>query len=359
MIITGKNPLLYLFSLALTVHCSVLGLQAQIGGQSVYAFLKLDPTAYQASMSGPVISVLNTDLGTAFTNPALLSEQHHNHVALNYNNYFEDISYGLAAYSYTLDKDRERPITLGAQLFYLDYGEFEGYDPTGAYTGNFYASDLMLGFSASQSYRSRFRYGGSIKWIYSVLETYISNGFAFDLGGHYSDTSRNLSIGLTARNAGWQNVPYRTTERAALPFEVLLGVSKKLKHAPFRGTLLIHNMQQFDLTYDYTDPLMQRFDEFNNPIDDGYNLFQKLARHVNLGLEILLSDQFNVRASYNPMRRSELGTAIRKGVAGFAWGASFRTKKIIMEYGSAGFFPGYNSNVFTVNLLLDEFYRKS
>jgi hypothetical protein len=58
------------------------------------------------------------------------------------------------------------------------------------------------------------------------------------------------------------------------------------------------------------------------------------------------------------MRRQELGTAIRKGVAGFAWGFGFKVSKIRIEYGSAGFFPGYNSNLFSVILNLNEFYTK-
>jgi hypothetical protein len=330
---------------------------SQSTGKSVYNFLKLDPSAHSASMGGSIVSLYDADIATSLMNPAALSEKHHNNLSLNYNNYFADINYGYAAYAHKLERENKKPVMLAGQLLYMDYGKFDGYDETGSPTGIFTASDLMIGATASQQINEKFNAGLSLKWIYSILETYVSNGIAFDFGANYSDTARLLSMGLVMKNLGWQNQAYRETQRAPLPFEIQFGVSKKLKHAPFRLSLLFHNLQQADLSYDYTDPLLRRFDEFNNPINQNIGLGDKILRHMNLGTEVLLSENFNLRFSYNHMRRQELGTAIRKGVAGFAWGVGFKVKKIRIEYGSAGFFPGYNSNLFSVILNLNEFYN--
>lgn len=330
----------------------------QIGGTSVYGFLKLDPSAHTAALGGSLISIPDTDLGSSLQNPALLQNRHHNHIALNYNNYLGDLNYGYVAYARDINEGKnKKPFMLATHLLYFDYGSFDGYDEFGSATGTFTANEFMMGFTASMELDKQWSVGSSMKWIYSTLESYISNGVAFDAGAFYNNEKNNLSVGMIIKNAGWQNIAYRGTSRANLPFEAQIAITKKPEHAPFRVTLLLHNLQKWDLTHAYQDPIKRRFDEFNNPIPYTANFFEKAFRHVNIGSEIILSPNFMVRGSYNHLRRVELGPDIRKGVAGFAWGLAFKIKKIRFEYGSAGFFPGYNSNLFSVILNLNEFYN--
>ncbi|MCK9480882.1 MAG: type IX secretion system protein PorQ [Bacteroidia bacterium] len=336
----------------------MLGVQvhAQLAGNAVFPFLKLDPSAKSASMGGTIISVPNSDLSTTLTNPATLNSSHDNNLALNYNNYFKDINYGHVSYAKRLN-NQDNTWTFASQILYLNYGKFDGYDKTGESTGTFRANDMMFGVSAAKPLNEKFSVGGSFKFIYSTLETYTGTGVALDIGSYYHDTAIGLSMGLVARNFGYQLLSYRGTEREMLPFDIALGTTLKPRHAPFRVTILLHNLQKPDLTYDYTDPFNRRIDENNQIINTKYSLGEKIIRHINIGGEILLSENFNIRFGYNHQRRQELGTVVKKGVAGFSWGLALKIKKIRIEYGSAGFFPGHNSNIFSVNLDLNEFYH--
>jgi hypothetical protein len=326
---------------------------SQSGGRSVYPFLGLDPTAHIAGMGGRVISLKDVDIGTAVYNPSVLSKRHHHHVSFNYNHYFEDIQYGFVAYGREIER-KGRSYMLSSQVLYLDYGSFDGFDEVGASTGTFSASDMMLGISGSTQVNDRWRAGVTMKWIYSVLESYVSNGVAFDVGMLYSDDSNRLSMGFLLKDMGWQNIAYRGTSRSPLPFDAQFSITKKPEHAPFRGTLMIHNLNRWDLSNPYIDPLDRRFDEFNRLVEPNQNFLYKALQHLTLGVELLLSEQFQIRTSYHHLRRQELGTSVRRGVSGFSWGVGFKIKKIRFEYGSAAYFPGYNSNLFSVILNLNE-----
>jgi hypothetical protein len=329
---------------------------AQIGGGAVYRFINLEPSARAAAMGGSVISLADVDLATAQMNPATLSKTHHNNLSMNFNNYFKDISYGYLSYAKKFSDKKNAPI-FSSQIMYMNYGQFDGYDPTGVFTGKFNASDMLIAFSAAKPVNDKFSYGGSFKFIYSILEAYVGTGVAFDMGGFYNDTAKNLSMGLVFKNAGYQTIAYRNTERAPLPFEIQFAISKKPKNAPFRLTMLLHNLQKPDLTYSYIDPQNRKINDRGEFVDQEISFASKAFRHVTGNVEIILSENFQIRGGYNHQRRRELGTAVRMGVAGFSWGCSFKIKKIRLEYGSAAFFPGYNSNMFSVNLNLNEFYR--
>jgi len=329
---------------------------AQLGGNAVFPFLRTDPSATAAAMGGAVIALPNGDLSTSLPNPATLSHRHHQHVSFNYTNYFGDINFGNVAYAHHFDREK-RKWTLAGQLQYMDYGSFDGYDETGMETGTFTSSDLKFGVYASTQLNEKWSVGISSKFIYSVLETYISTGAASDLGFHYRDTQNNLYIGAVYRNIGYQLLPYRGTERAPLPSDLSIAATYKLKHAPFRITAHLHNLQKWDLTYNYTDPFNRRISDNNTVIEKRYSLADKAFRHLNVATEILLSENFSLRVGYNHQRRRELGTAVRMGVAGFSWGIAFKVSKLQLSYGSAGFFPGYNSNLFSIHLNLQEFYK--
>lgn len=329
---------------------------AQLAGKSVFPFLKLDPSAHATGMGGTIISIPNADLSTALTNPSVLNHQHNNNISLNYNNYFSDINYGHFSYAKKLNST-DKAWTFAGQVLYLNYGKFDGYDYTGESTGSFKANDLMFGLSAAKPLNDKFSVGSTFKVIYSTLETYTGTGIAFDLGGFYNDTANGYSMGIVMRNLGYQLLSYRGTERASLPFDFNFATTFKPKHAPFRVSVLLHDLQKFDLTYDYTDPFNRKIDENNQVVNHKPSLADKIIRHITVGGEILLSENFNIRFGYNHQRRQELGTEVKKGVAGFSWGFAFKIKKIRFEYGSAGYFPGYNSNLFSVILDLNELYH--
>ena len=78
-------------------------LPAQIGGNSTYQFLNLISSPRQAALGGKVITNVDYDVSQALYNPATINIDMDNQLALNYVNFLGDISYGTAAYAYTVD----------------------------------------------------------------------------------------------------------------------------------------------------------------------------------------------------------------------------------------------------------------
>lgn len=130
---------------------------------------------------------------------------------------------------------------------------------------------------------------------------------AVDIGANYYFDEALVNLSLVAKNAGRQLTYYRDGNNEPLPFEIELGASKKLAKAPLRLSLVLQNLEKFDLTYkdpakeNETDPITGEVTEEKITFGD------KALRHVVLGAEILLSKNFHIRAGYNFRRRNELG----------------------------------------------------
>ena len=113
---------------------------AQVGGNYTYAFLNQTNSARVASLGGKSITLPDDDLNMPFHNPGLLSEGMDNHLVLNYVGYFSDINYGYASYA----RSFKNAGNFAVGLHYINYGEFEYADGTGARNGTFQASEYAL-----------------------------------------------------------------------------------------------------------------------------------------------------------------------------------------------------------------------
>jgi len=347
------------FTTRLLVFASFLpfALTAQIGGSSAFASLDLPLSARVAALGGKVVSVQDNDINLAYWNPALFNQHTSNQVALSFVDYLSDIKYGYAGYSYHVNP---KVGTFSAFITHIDYGKFKETDNTGAIIGEFTASENVLNLGYSRSIDSLFSIGGSVKYITSNMHVYKANGIAFDLAANYFKPTRNFSASLVLRNAGRMMRTYAGS-REKLPFEIEAGASYKPKHMPFRFTLTLQHLQQWDLTY--TDP--------NNPpqlVDpltgdsiktSKFRTFgDKMMRHVVIGGELLLSKHFNVRIGYNYMRRKELLIETRPGMLGFSFGAGLRIYKFHLSYARSSYHMAGGTNTFTLSTNISDFYAK-
>jgi len=136
---------------------------------------------------------------------------------------------------------------------YVDYGSFDGRDELNEYTGLFTAKDMALNIIYARPLTDKVTVGATLKPVYSVYEAYSSFGLAMDAGINFNDSSSLFSAGLVFRNMGTQFNGYYSNEDGQhfepLPFDIELGVTKKLTHAPFRFSLTLHNLQQWNLDY--------------------------------------------------------------------------------------------------------------
>lgn len=343
----------------ITVVCFIFflqlqSLQAQIGGNNTFEFLNLASPARIVGLGGTLISVRDNDINLSFQNPSLLDSTMHNSLSLSYIDYFTDIQYGYAAYSRTYKKLG----SFSAGMQFVDYGNFTSTEVTGEVTGQFTAAEYALNLSYSRPIDSVFAVGATLKTIYSALGEYTSIGNAVDVGANYHNKKRLITAGLVIKNVGRQWSNYSLV-REPLPFEIQLGVSKKINYAPFRINFTATHLEKWDLTY--SDPSASSIDPITGEVIERKKLSQfadKLGRHIVFGGEILLSKNFHLRVGYNFQRRQELKIESRSGISGFSFGFGLRINRFHLSYGYARYHLAGGPNHFTLSTNLSDFHSK-
>jgi len=329
---------------------------AQIGGKSVYHFLNLPTNARQASMGGVVYARYDNDIQLSLYNPSLLSPETHNQLCLDFTDHFSDIKQGYAGYSRTFKK-------LGsfqAGFQFLNYGKFTETTDADVVLGDFTANDLALNIGWGRRLDSSFSIGSNLKFISSQLQDYYSFGIATDIAATYINNKHRLAVSLIARNIGRQLVTY-TKIREPLPFEIQLGFSQKLKNAPFTYSIVVQNLEKWDLTYnDPNDPEIER-DAITNEIKEkskASKIFDKTMRHLVFGLEFQPFKAFALRLSYNYKRRQEVSVPTSSRLSGFAWGFGIKISKFQISYARDIYHPAGAPNYFTIATNLSDFAKK-
>lgn len=330
---------------------------AQLGGNSTYTFLNLTHSARVAALGGKVASIPDDDLNLSFHNPSNLHEGMSDHLVVNYVNYFSDINFGYVSYA----RHFEGIGDFAGGLNYINYGKFIAADQMGTITGEFRAAEYSLNLIYSRALDSLFRIGVNLKPVYSVLENYHSFGLLADIGLTFTNREKLFSAGLVLRNAGFQLKPYHEGHREPVPFEILLGVSQKLRHAPFRFSLVAHNLQKPDLRYEDPNRTTGEFDPLTGepvPVNKWEKLGDNIMRHLIFGVEFTPLENFYIRAGYNYQRRQELKISTRTAMVGFSWGFGIRISKFHLSYGRASYHLAGASNHFSLSTDLTSFYQK-
>ncbi len=331
---------------------------SQTGGDYIFRFLDLPNSARIASLGGKQVSIFDDDLNFVNSNPSLLNGSMSNQLAMNYINYLADINYGTVAYARTFDGIGN--FALG--LNYFDYGELTYADELGVQGGNFKASDFNINASYSRPILdSLFHVGGTIKAINSKYESYNSFGLALDAGLTYHNANRLFTAALVFKNLGFQvNTYYGPTGQEPLPFEIQLGISQKLKYAPFRFSILVQHLETPDLSYKTEQDLEDEVDPITGEQkeeDKLANFADNVMRHLVFGLEFLPTKNFHIDIGYNYKRRQELKIADKPGASGFSYGFGLKLYKFRISYGRARYHLAGASNHFTLNVNLSEFSK--
>ena len=343
-------------ALLLLILCNLL--LAQRGGDNAFEFVNLPHSARYAALGGQQISVQDNDIAQVYLNPAMLSPVMDNQFSVNYIHYLKDIgvNYGYVAYGKNLDDKAN----LAIGLKYVNYGKFDYADATGYRSGaTFNASDYLLHVSYSYAFiENRLTAGMSLKPLFSDYESYNSFGLATDLGLNYWSKSGLVSTSLVFKNVGYQLKTFESSQdRESLPFEIQMGVSTRLAHAPFRISVLARHLEKWNLTYqteqekkDAIDPITG--EEKKKSILDEYG--DNILRHLSFGLEILPSDKFQIQIGYNHKRRKELKVSNGGGTTGFSIGASLHLKKVSVSYARMTYHAAGASDFITLRFNIDE-----
>ena len=336
------------------ILCGNTGANAQAGGNNTWEFLNLTNSARIASLGGKNVSLRDGDLNLVFHNPALLDSTMHNHLVLNYVNYFADINFGYASYAYHHSKWG----SFAAGIHYINYGRFIAADNTGVITGDFTASENSVNLSWAMAMDSLFSIGATVKTINSSYEQYQSFGLALDAGINYYNPAQQFSASLVMKNLGTQLTTwYPGGEREPLPFELQLGITKQLTHAPFRFSVVYQHLQDFNLNEDKTS------DGDTGEVDPSFSakaekLGNELMRHLIFGVEFIPLQNFTFQVGYNNLRRHELRIEERVSTVGFSWGFGVRVNRFRIGFGQARYHLAGSSSHFSVSTDLSSFYRK-
>jgi len=327
--------------------------KAQIGGQHVYDFLRLTPSARIASLGNVNISTYDRDVNLAWANPALANDSMHKNLSFTAVNYLADIFFGYVGYAHHLNKVGN----FHAGLQYVNYGKQTQTDDLGTTIGNIQSNELALGFGLSRDF-DKFHFGTNAKFLYSNLAGYSSVGMLLDFGGAWHHPEKNVTIAATLKNVGLQFNSYtKNGSRESIPFEIQAGVSHKLKYLPLRISATLIHLESPKMIY--KDPnKKQEFDLAGNPIKEKNTTVDNLFRHLVIGAEFIFTKNFHVRLGYNHQRRQELkatGTNFR--LTGFSFGVGLRIYKFYLDYGFGNYFVQNHVHQFTIATDLSKFTK--
>lgn len=336
-----KLRLFFLFAIVSTTWTSL----AQIGGQNTYQFLNLPVSPKISALGGKNITSYSSDPTNALANPALINFEMHNQMSANYMNYFADVNYGTASYAYDVGR---RAQMFQAGVTYIDYGTFSGFDESGNSTIEFGGQEaaLSLGY-ARRIGRTDLYAGANLKLVSSKLEQYTSFAGAVDLGLSYIYTEWNLVISGVVRNLGTQFKSFNDV-RESMPFEVILGISQKLKKAPIRWHITLENMQEWDIAFRNT--ARDQEDLAGNVTADHPGFINNALRHAIFGAEVFPDGGFSIQIGYNFRRGEELRIQDQRAFSGLTGGVSIRFNKLRFSYSYAQFNRAASSSFFGLSM---------
>ena len=330
-------------------------LQAQIGGKATYQFLSMPYTARTSALSGSNLAIWDNDLNNLYINPALLDSSQDQHLSLNYQNYLSDINYGLVSFA----KYFKKYGMFAASINYLHYGTFTEADATGMRLGTFSASDYSLNIYHARPINSKWQIGAAFKILYSSYYHYNSMGIALDGGISYHNDAKNLSFAFVFQNLGHQLKPYREGNYEPLPFNTQIAFAKKLEHAPFRFLLNLHHLHNWGMRYESPINLSNVFlteADSSNEISTFDKIGDEFIRHINVGVEIVPTQNIFLRISYNFQRYKEMLVDDRYGMLGFSFGLGIKINKFRISYAHTIYHVAGASNTFSISSNLHEFY---
>ena len=298
-----------------------LAFSQTLGGNAAYNFLKLPTSPLLTAMGGTNVSYNPKDVSLAANNPALLSEELNSQISASFNAFLG----GIKTYALTgAYHSKALNTTLGGHLYYMDYGSIRATDAAGNVLGSFRPVDFVAQVSVAKKYLERWTYGASVKFIHSSYPPYSSSALAVDIGLLYTDSARNFTAGFVAKNMGTQLKSFAGTTED-LPFDLEVGVSKRLRKAPLGFSFTAHHLHRLNLSYNDA--------AFN--ADNGFSsatLAGKIFNHFILAAHVFLSQNLEAIVGYNHLQRQELSVPnSANGLAGFSAGVHVQFSKLRLQ----------------------------
>jgi hypothetical protein len=340
---------------------------AQVGGPTTYRFLEIPMPARAAALGGNSMSIWGDDINLSYSNPALLNQACVKQLALNYCNYITDMNFGNVAYAYHFKNIG----TVGGSLQFFDYGKFDKRDEFDIKEGSFKAADYSFNLTFARRLKdTSFSYGATLKTIYSHYDIYRSFGNALDFGVTWAHKS-GFTASILARNMGviWKAYD-KNNDTIKLPTTTQLGISYKVKKAPFRLIFIYDNLLKWDLTY--TSPLEEttttnlfgeeavkektKWQKFSDKVKTGGD---KFGRHMTFATEVLITKNFNLRIGYNYRLHKEMMLPDKRTASGLSFGFGFKIYRFGINYAFTKYNTNGTSNIIGITTHLGTYTKKA
>ena len=275
--------------------------------ETVYNFLRLPVSAHAAALGGDNITIDDDDPTMVFHNPALVSNVTDRSLNLNYMTYMEGVKVASASFVKAL---RNRA-TWAVEAQYVDYGSMKQTTAENEVIGKVSAKDIAVGGTFTYALSNKIAGGVTAKFVSSSLAGFNSIGMAVDLGLNYLNPEVGLSVSAVARNLGGQLKAYED-DFEKLPFDLQLGVSKRLGESPLRFSVTMTRLHDWD---------------------------DKFVNHLVFGAEAFLADNIWIGGGLNPRRSDEMkisdGETESSHGAGLSFGGGLQLErfKLQLAYG--------------------------
>ena len=271
--------------------------------KTVYNFLRLPVSAHAAALGGENISIDDDDPTLVFHNPALASNVADRSLNLNYMTYMEGVKVASASF---VKAFRERA-TWALEAQYVDYGTMKHTTVDNEVLRDVSAKDIAVGGTFTYTLSDKIAGGVTAKFVSSSLAGYNSIGVAVDLGVNYLNPDLGLSLSAVARNLGGQLKAYED-DFEKLPFDLQLGVSKRLGESPLRFSVTMTRLHDWD---------------------------DKFINHFIFGAEAFLSDNIWLGGGINPRRSDDMkisdGESESSHGAGFSLGGGLQLDRFKLQ----------------------------
>lgn len=201
---------------------------------------------------------------------------------------------------------RERA-TWALEAQYVDYGTMKHTTVDNEVLGDVSAKDIAVGGTFTYTLSDKIAGGVTAKFVSSSLAGYNSIGVAVDLGVNYLNPDLGLSLSAVARNLGGQLKAYED-DFEKLPFDLQLGVSKRLGESPLRFSVTMTRLHDWD---------------------------DKFINHFIFGAEAFLSDNIWLGGGINPRRSDDMkisdGESESSHGAGFSLGGGLQLDRFKLQ----------------------------
>ena len=182
--------------------------------------------------------------------------------------------------------------------------------------------------------------------LYSNLADYTSFGIAVDAGLSYYDPEKELSFGLALKNIGAQLKTY-DSDRENLPWDIQLGATKKMDHAPIRISLTAIHLNQW------------KFKHIDNSLDEvetDDSFLQTAVKHLVFGVDFIPTENFWLGVGFNPKVNSDMKLKDGgNGLGGFSIGAGLTISKFDLNASVARYHPSALSLMLSLSTTLSDF----